>query len=459
MNDDFLSNLPDYLKSNRATFEDWLAKLVAEPTVSADKAYAKSIENGARLAADFLKQAGFKSRVIPTAGNPVVFGELTQNPKYPTVLIYNHLDVQPAEDDGSWETDPFKMTKQDDKYIGRGTTDDKGPALTALFAAKYALENKVPLNFKIVWETEEEVGSPHFEEFVGKHRQDLKAESAIVSDSIWIDSGKPTIPTGLRGMMAFELKLKTAEKDTHSGLTGGVARNPLAELAQVITDCYDASTGRVKIPEFYDAVRPVTSKEADNFLASGFDVKKFKRDHELDALITENKLDVMLRIMAEPTFEVHGIRGGYTGPGVKAIIPPEATAKLSVRLVPDQKPDDIFELIKDFIQSRHPNVDVSLYAKVQPYLVDVEGSYAHAAEVASQYAFGVKPAFIREGGSIGAVISMNRLLKLPIMLIGLSLPEHGYHAPNERYDWRQASGGMKMFAAYFAEIAKLHPVK
>ena len=257
-------------------------------------------------------------------------------------------------------------------------------------------------------------------------------------------------------MVTFEISLQTSAADTHSGLTGGAARNPIGEIAQILNECYDASTGQVHIPGFYDDVIPATEAELDDFVASGFSVDGFMQDHGLRSMRSTDVRDVVSRIMAQPTFEVHGIVGGYTGPGIKAIVPPRATAKVSARLVSNQDPDVIFDLITTFIQSRHPDVMVTKEATLKPYLAELNGPYADAANIAMEFGFGTKPTFVREGGSIGAVVTMAQYLNVPIMMLGLSLPEQGYHAPNEFFDWGQASGGVKMYVKYFQEISMLH---
>ena len=274
-------------------------------------------------------------------------------------------------------------------------------------------------------------------------------------DTIWLSADKPAIPYGLRGLKPARLLLRTGGKDAHSGLTGGAARNPVGELAAVISKLYDAKTGKVLIPGFYNDVLKPTTHELKSFKSSGFNVKTFQKAHELKSLRTTNPLDVMLRIWASPTFEVHGIAGGYQGPGVKTVVPPWAEAKVSMRLVPDQDPKKVFGLLKAAVKKINKDVEVIEESGLEPYLGPFAGPYADAARAAVQFGFGTTPAFIREGGSIGAVVTMERHLKAPIMCIGLSLPEHGYHAPNENYDWGQASGGIKTFVAYFAKVAAM----
>jgi acetylornithine deacetylase/succinyl-diaminopimelate desuccinylase-like protein len=449
-------NLDSYIRKSRGEFEDKLATLVETPSISSDPERLPDIRRCGEIAAQYLRDLGVDAEIIGTPGFPVVFGSLVTDPKHPTVTIYNHLDVQPA-DPSEWHKAPFTFYKAGDRYEGRGTTDDKGPALTAMLAVRYAVENDLPLNFKFIWELEEEIGSPNFEYFVRRHKHRLDTDSILVSDTIWISRKQPAVPYGLRGLQGFLFKLETHAKDVHSGLVGGVARNPIGELAQVITQCYDAKTGKVKIPGFYDEVIAATKDEVNSFVNSGFTTKGYQKAHELKAIRPNMKTeaDVLKAFMAMPTFELHGITGGYTGPGVKTIVPYRAEAKISTRLVPNQRPAKIARLVKDFVKQINPDVKVEAIQSLEPFVGDFTGPYADAARVAMKFAFGREPAFTREGGSIGAVVTMQKHLKAPLTFLGLSLPEHGYHAKNENYDWGQTSGGIKMFVKYFEEIARL----
>ncbi|MGE0126772.1 MAG: M20/M25/M40 family metallo-hydrolase [Blastocatellales bacterium] len=455
-NNGLYKNLDRYIRGVRSEFEDKLATLVETPSVSSDPERRGDIRRCGEIAAQYLRDLGAKAEMIHTPGFPVVMGSLTTNPKNPTVVIYNHLDVQPA-DASEWHKAPFTFHKVGERYEGRGTTDDKGPALTAMLAVRYAVENDLPLNFKFIWELEEEIGSPNFEYFIKRNKGHLQTDSVLVSDTIWISRKQPAVPYGLRGLQAFLFKLETHAKDVHSGLVGGVARNPLGELAQVISQCYDAKTGKVKIPGFYDDVVAATKAEVNSFVNSGFTTKGYQKAHELKSIRPNMKTeaDVLKAFMAAPTFELHGITGGYSGPGVKTIVPYRAEAKISTRLVPNQRPSRIAKLIKDFVKTINPDVKVEAIQSLEPFIGDFEGPYADAARVAMKFAFGREPAFTREGGSIGAVVTMQKHLKAPITFLGLSLPEHGYHAKNENYDWGQTAGGIKMFVKYFEEISKL----
>lgn len=443
-----------YIDETRPRFEEMLAEIVQLPSISMDPRRSADIRRTADLAVQFLTSLGAEARLVETGGYPVVSGGWTTGARHPTVTIYNHLDVQPAQEP-EWRQAPFAFRKEDSLYHGRGATDDKGPALTALFGARYAVEQGVPINIRFLWELEEEIGSPHFATALRDHEAVPRPDSVVVSDTIWIAKGRPAMPYGLRGLLGARLTLRTGEKDAHSGLTGGAARNPLAELADLVHACVDAKTGRVKIPGFYDDVVKPTQAEIKSFLASGFQVQRFMRAYGFQTLRTTERADLLRRIWAMPTFEVHGLAGGYQGPGVKTVVPGYGELKVSMRLVPNQTPEKIFRLLRQFIAKQNPRVVVEREGMLQPFRGLFDGPYVEAVKRAVKAGFGKEPAFIREGGSIGAVVTMQRAWNVPILFLGLSLPEHGYHAPNEFFDWGQASGGMKAFAAYFEELARM----
>jgi len=449
------TRLNRYVDDTRSYFEDALAAMVEVPTVSADPDHRADIERGADLACQLLRDAGGNPEKVATKGNPVVIGEFGADPMRPTVTIYNHMDVQPADPE-EWTTkEPFRFHRENARYGGRGTTDDKGPALTAMMAARYASRNGIPLNIRFLWEFEEEIGSPSFEGFLKNRCTGMKTDSVLVSDTIWIARGKPAVPYGLRGLQGALLTLETGTKDVHSGTTGGVARNPIGEIAEVLTRCYDAKTGRAKIPGFYDDVKKPTRQELSSFYHSGFSLPAFKKAHELKSLRKLTAHEAVQRIWTIPTFEVHGIKGGYLGPGIKTIVPARAEAKVSMRLVPGMKPAKMVALLKKFVKKINPDVVVTGEHPLEAYLGEFSGPYADAARDALKFGFNAEPAFVREGGSIGAVLSMRKHWKCPLVMMGLSLPEHGYHCPDENYDWGQAGGGIKSFVKYFEKIARI----
>jgi acetylornithine deacetylase/succinyl-diaminopimelate desuccinylase-like protein len=432
-----------------------LAEMVEVPSISMDPQHAQDIRRTADLAVRFLKELGAEAQIVETGGHPVVAGGWTTGKQHQTVTVYNHLDVQPAQEP-EWRRPPFTFRRDNGVYHGRGATDDKGPALTALLAGRYVVEQGVPINVRFVWELEEEIGSPHFAKALRQRKAIPRPDSVVISDTIWIAKGRPAMPSGLRGALGARLSLRTGKADAHSGLTGGAARNPLTELCDLVNDCVDARSGRVKIPGFYGDVVPPTKTEIESFLASGFRVERFQKAYGFTSLRATDPAEVLRRIWAAPTFEVHGLVGGYIGPGVKMVVPGYGELKVSMRLVPNQKPEKIFRLFKRFVTERNPDVTVEAEGMLQPFKGHCSGPYAEAAKRAMKAGFGREPVFVREGGSIGAVTTMQQAWRVPVLFMGLSLPEHGYHAPNEHFDWGQASGGMKALATYFAELATMN---
>ena len=447
--------LDRFAVKERDRFEGLLKDFVEVPSISAEPGRKADVERCAELGAATIRAFGGRAELhrVP-GGNPIVLGSFESGKGRPTVTVYNHLDVQPASRETEpWRTEPFKFTKLGDMYFGRGTTDDKGPALSALFGARAAIDAGVPVNVKFLWETEEEVGSPHFAETLRAIGPAAATDAVVVSDTVWVSRGRPSLAAGLRGLQRLTFHLETAETDQHSGTTGGAARNPVAELAQLVGEIFDARTGRVRIPGFYDDVEKLTAKQIADFKAAGFSVKSFMADHGFTSIRTRDPLEVMKRLWATPTFEVHGLVGGYTGPGVKTIVPPRAELKASVRLVPDMKGERVVKLVKAFVKKKNPDVRVEGGSSAPPYKGITSGPWVEAAQRSIKFAFGKAPVFVREGGTIGAVLSMEQILKCPIVFMGLSLPDHGYHAPNENYDWGQAGGGIVAFAKFFEEAA------
>jgi acetylornithine deacetylase/succinyl-diaminopimelate desuccinylase-like protein len=451
------SALERFAAKERSRFEELLEDFVGIPSVSADPTRQADIEQCAELAAAAIRAFGGRADLhrVP-GGNPIVLGSFDIGPGKPTVTVYNHLDVQPASKETEpWKAEPFVFTREGDTYFGRGTTDDKGPALTALFGARAAMEAGIPVNIRFLWELEEEIGSPHFAETLRSIGAAAATDAVVVSDTVWVSRGRPSLAAGLRGLQRITFRLETAETDQHSGTTGGAARNPVAELCQLVAEIFDARTGRVRIPGFYDDVEKLTKKQIRDFEAAGFSVKSFIADHGFRSIRTRDPLAVMKRLWAMPTFEVHGLVGGYTGPGVKTIVPPRAELKASIRLVPNMKGEKVVRLVKAFVKRKNPDVSVEGGSSAAPYKGITSGPYVEAARRAVKLAFGKDPVFVREGGTIGAVLSMERILRCPIVFMGLSLPDHGYHAPNENYDWGQAGGGIAAFAKFFEEVAGL----
>lgn len=450
-------NLLSFANQHREEYETLLRRFVETPTVSVDPSHAEDIKKGVELTVETIENFGGKTQVYRAdRGNPVVHAVFGNDSNRPTVTVYNHIDVQPASKETEpWDTEPFVFTRKGDTYFGRGTTDDKGPALSALFGARAAIEAGVPVNIRFLWEFEEEIGSPNFETIITKAAKDLRTDSVVVSDTVWVSRERPASSAGLRGLLGFILTLETATVDTHSGETGGASRNPIAELMQLVCDLYDVRAGKVKIKGFYDDVIPPSKKELQDWTNCGFTIQAFKKAHHLKKMRTEDPLEAMKRIWGMPTLEIHGVVGGYQGPGVKSIVPPRAEVKASCRLVPKQDPAKLKKLITAAVKERNPDVKIHFESAAPAFRTVLEGPLPQALKRAVKFAFNREAVFVRDGGTIGAMTSIEKVLRCPVLFLGLSLPEHGYHAPNENFDWQQASGGMVAFAKYFDEIAEL----
>jgi acetylornithine deacetylase/succinyl-diaminopimelate desuccinylase-like protein len=451
-----VNDAPPGLLDHAAACEPWfrtnLQTLVEHRTISPGATTDTEIRAGAETAASIFREAGAETRLVECSGTPSVLGRFGHPSPKARIVIYNHLDVQPADPAGWSQADPFAFEVEPHPqrgflYRGRGATDDKGPGLCALRAAAWARQQDLPIDITILWETEEEIGSPNFAEIVAGSRDVLgKCDAVIVSDTIWPSDAQPAISTGLRGSLHAILRLRTGDKEVHSGLTGGVARNPVKELCALA-----AAIDRAGF--WLQGVVPPSVAEVESFVGAGFDPEYFKRAHDLRALETEVPLEMMLRLWTRPTFEVHGLVGGYTGAGVKTSVPPEAELKISFRLVPDQKPHEIGEALTRFVRAMAPDVDVEIGGALVPYRGTTEGPIHQAIADAMAAATGRTPVSVREGGSIGAVPILARELGVPIHFLPLSLPEHGYHAPNEYFDWRQARVGIEAFGRVFATLA------
>ena len=448
------SQLEQFADKERRRFEQLLKDLVEIPSVSADPDRKADLELCAELGLATVRAFGGRAEIhrVPD-GPPVVLGSFGSAKGRPTVTIDNHLDVVPASmETEPWRTPPFQFIQEGDMYLGRGTTDDKGPALSALYGARAALDAGVPVNIKVLWELEEEVGSPNFAQTLRAIGPAADTDAVVVSDTVWVSRGRPAVSAGLRGLQPMTLSLETAATDQHSGTTGGVARNPVAELAQIVGEIFDARTGRVRIPGFYDDVEKLTKQQLADFKAAGFSVPRFKRVYDFRSVRTNDPLDALKRLWALPTFEVHGLVGGYTGPGVKTVVPPRAELKVSMRLVPNMTGPKAVKLVRAFVKKRNPDIKVEAGPAAPAYKAVTSGRYFEAAKRAMKFAFGREPVIVREGGTIGAILFMEQILKCPIVFMGLSLPDHGYHAPNEHYDWGQARGGIVAFAKFFEEV-------
>jgi acetylornithine deacetylase/succinyl-diaminopimelate desuccinylase-like protein len=446
-----LAGLGEFVQVSEGWFREHLEELVEHRTVSPGATDDRAIREGANAAREIFRAAGATAELVETSGTPAVFAQFKHPKAQAKVLVYNHLDVQPAEGPGWTQRDPFDFEVEPHPtrgflYRGRGTTDDKGPGLCALRAASWVLDEGLPIDIAFLWETEEEIGSPHFAEVIAARRDLLACDCVIVSDTIWPTATQPAVSAGLRGSLHAILKLRTGAKEVHSGLTGGVARNAVRELCALAAAIDGASFWKAGVVE-------PTAAEVESYTRAGFDVDYYMRSFDLERVQTRVPLEMMLRLWTRPTFEVHGLVGGYTGAGTKTIVPPQGELKISFRLVPEQSTQAVAASLVAFVREFNPDVEVTIGGALDPYRASIEGPYHDAIVGALHTTTGCKPVTVREGGSIGAVPVLARELGAPVHFLPLSLPDHGYHAPNEYFDWKQAQVGIAAFARTFATLA------
>ncbi|HXW62940.1 MAG TPA: dipeptidase [Candidatus Acidoferrales bacterium] len=453
-------DLIGYIESKREEHLNELKELLRIPSVSTKTEHKADIERAARWVAEKLRAAGLENiEVAPTKMHPVVYGESLRAPGKPTVLVYGHYDVQPAEPLDLWTSPAFEPTVRDGKLFGRGTADDKGQVHIHLKALE-ALHNcsgKLPINVKAMIEGEEEVGSVNLWEFVQQNRERLKADALVVSDTAMLAKGVPSITYGLRGLNYYQLEIAGPAQDLHSGVFGGAVPNPITILAETIAKLHDRSF-RVTIPHFYDDVAPLSREERKALNSLPWKEKEFRKMVGAPALAGEKGFTIVEQLWTRPTLEVNGIWGGYTGEGAKTVIPSKAYAKLSTRLVPNQDPVKIAKLVERHVQKLLPKTvthrfEVLSTGKpwVAPYTHPIFQKAIHALEAG----FGKKAVFIREGGSIPFVTQMHDTFKVPCVLLGFGLPDENAHAPDEHIELENYFAGIKSVALFYGQLATL----
>ncbi|WP_161883692.1 dipeptidase [Deinococcus alpinitundrae] len=413
-----------------------LFDLLRIPSVSADPTRVPDM----RRAADFLQaklaSLGFIARVEATAGHPVVYAERLGDPTRPTVLIYGHYDVQPEAPLEEWLTPPFEPTVRGGRIYARGSTDDKGQAYAHLRGAELLLkQGELPLNVKFLLEGEEEVGSKNLEPYLRDHAEQLACDVIVISDGSRFAPDVPTVTYGLRGLSYVEVHVQGANRDLHSGSYGGAAPNPINALCQIVSQLKDES-GRITIPGFYDGIDEITQEERDMWAGLPHDDAAFADSIGASGLPGEAGYTTLERLWARPTLDVNGIWGGYQGEGSKTVIAAKAGAKISMRLVPGQDPENITKLIQAYIPTLAPEgvqVEVKGLHGGQPVKIDLDNPYVRAAGKALEQVYGKAPAFTRGGGSIPIVAAFRDILKAPVVLVDFGLNEDAPHSPNESF--------------------------
>lgn len=440
-----------------ARFEDELFEFLRIPSVSTLPDHKPHIARAADFARQQLVQAGLESvEVVEGAGHPLVYGERLVDPAKPTMLLYGHYDVQPVDPLDEWLSPPFEPTVRDGAVYARGASDDKGQVLANIKALEVLrlAHGTLPVNVKFLIEGEEEVGGEAIAQFVAANPERLAADAALVSDTAMYARDTPTICTGLRGMVYTEWTARAAARDLHSGLFGGVAPNAVFGLVELLAKCKDAS-GRVRIPGFYDDVEAPSAEETQSWARLPFDEEAYLRDEVGASVLTgEPGYTVFERLGARPTFEVHGIPGGFTGPGAKTVIPASAAAKVSARLVPTQDPARILELMRDFAARHAPEgiqIDVRLIHTAPACLAAPNHPIVRTAAQALEQTWERETVFMRSGGSIPVVGDFQERLGIPSVLMGYGLPDDALHAPNEKFSLRNFHQGI-LSTARFLEL-------
>ncbi len=449
----------DLINTSHDRYLRELTELLAIPTVSALPKHASDLRRGAGWIADHLQGVGLENvRLIDTPGHPVVYADWLKAPGAPTVLFYGHYDVQPVDPVELWQSPPFEATIRDRELFARGATDDKGQLFIHVKALEAHLRQTgtLPINARVIFEGEEEIGSPNLDHFIREHKAELACDVVVVSDSPMFEKGVPSICYGLRGLSYLQIDLRGSASDLHSGSFGGAVANPAFVLAQVLSQMKDRG-GHVRIPGFYDDVRELTEREREEFKRLPFNEKQYRKNLGAPKLHGETGYSTLERTWARPTFEVNGLLSGFTGEGSKTVIPSTAMAKVSMRLVPNQDPDRIAELFEAHVRKVTPKsveLTVTRMHGGKPWMTELDNAYVQAAARAIELGFNRSPVYTREGGSIPVVATFQSELNAPTVLFGIGLPDENAHAPNEKLDLGNFFSGIVASAYLYEEIGK-----
>jgi acetylornithine deacetylase/succinyl-diaminopimelate desuccinylase-like protein len=449
-----------FIDANRERFLNELKDFLRIPSISTLPEHRPDIQRAAQFVADNLRTCGLENvEIIPTENHPLVYADWLHAPGKPTVLCYGHYDVQPADPLDLWKTPPFEPSVRDGSIYGRGTADDKGQMYMHVKAVETlrAVNGTLPINLRFLVEGEEEVGGASIAKYVAENPQKLKADVALVSDTALYAPGIPTLTIGLRGLIYLEVEATGPSRDLHSGLYGGAAPNAVWGLVELLAKAKN-SRGEIKIPSIYDDVEPPAASEKESWARLPFKEKDFLRNEVGSTKLTgESKYSVLERLWARPTFEVHGIAGGFTGAGSKTVIPSKATAKVSFRLVPRQDPEKIVAAFRQWVKKNTPR-GVQLEVRVLSASPGLSVNPDHPAIQTAARAFSdifEKPTvFIRDGASIPVVGDFAEHLGIPTVLMGFGLPDDGLHSPNEKYALENYYKGIMTIAHFFEEYGK-----
>ena len=445
--------MKQYIEQNRERFFEELFSVLRIPSISAKPENKPDMVRCAERLKELLLEAGADmAEVMSTSGNPVVFGRKMVDPSYKTVLVYGHYDVQPPEPLEKWHTDPFEPVIHDDAIWCRGANDDKGQLFMHIKAFEFMVRSgQLKHNVKFIFEGEEEIGSPSLPEFIRQNKELLAADVCLVSDTTMISDKVPSINCGMRGLAYLEVKVTGPNKDLHSGHYGGAVANPINVLCDMISSLIDKD-GRITVPGFYDKVVELTPDERRMLARAPFDIDEYKQFLDINEVKGEKGYTTLERTGIRPSLDVCGIWGGYTGQGAKTVLPSEAHAKISMRLVPKQTSAEISKLFTDHFLSIAPpyvKVEVTPYESGDGFLIPISSDAYKAASRAIGQVYGIEPVPSRGGGSIPILAEFQKVLGLDPLLMGFGLERDTIHSPNESYLLRQFFGGMESIALFY----------
>ena len=449
-----MSQVQDYIDSNKEKFKEELFELLRIPSVSTDSSHKEDVKEAANFLKAQLESLDLDQvELFETDGNPILYGELITDESKPTVLVYGHYDVQPPDPLDLWETPPFEPTVRNGDVYARGASDDKGQAYTHVKALEAYIKSGTdfPVNIKFILEGEEEIGSPNLVPFITEHKDLLACDMVLISDTAMFAEDTPSITYGLRGLAYMEVEVTGPNRDLHSGVYGGAVENPANVLAEIIAKLKDEN-GVIQIDGFYDDVKTLSDEDRKAYKKLPFDEEGYKKNLGLDALHGEEGYSTLERASARPTLDVNGLWSGYQGEGAKTVLPSKAGAKISMRLVPDQDPKKIAALFKQQVESLAPDtvkVEVTEHHGGHPAITDLSFYGLKAAAQAFEEVYDKEPLFSREGGSIPIVADFQKVLGAQSILMGFGLNSDAIHSPNEKFALKDFYRGIQTSAKFF----------
>lgn len=447
-----------HLAQHRERHLQELSELLAIPSVSALSTHKEDVRKAASWISQALTEAGFEHvEIMETGGHPVVYADWLHAQGKPTILVYGHYDVQPVDPLHLWKTPPFEPTIRDEQIYARGASDDKGPTFMHIKALETILQihGELPVNIKFCIEGEEEVGSANLDSFLQSHTEQFSADLVMISDTTMLGPNQPSICYGLRGLAACQIDLRTANSDLHSGLYGGAIPNAIHALVELVNTLH-APDGTITVDGFYDGIEPLTEAERVEYAGLGHDDEAYRQSLDLAALHGEPGYTTLERLWVRPTLEINGLFGGFQGEGTKTVIPNEATAKITCRLVPNQEPSTILDLLETHVAKHTPEGARVTFTKLDgghPYLAPYDHPAIQLAADAYTHAFGIKAVFTRMGGSIPVVETFSQLFHIPVVLMGFGLNSENFHAPNEHFSLENFDKGLRTLCYYYTNVA------